>query len=615
MAIHWRFKMRPTVNLARSVFLGALFFTASGAAQEPTTLPGNGSGESASLLRRLIGTYRPQQTGPAQLSNTQDLTQMIQSGTIRLSMAQLRKAVRDNNLDITSASYNKFFGETDVLRARSGGAPRGAPGVEIPSALFAGALGAGVGDTGGLGGFGSAGGISGGARAVTVRPRGTFDPALLMNFSVDRTTAPLNTIQVSGIPTVTTATTALQARYSQAFTTGTSFSVSFNNQRQSSTQRFLLYNPNIVSSFSFSFTQQILNGFGRAVNRRFLDVAENGRKITHEAYRQQVITTLAQAQSLYWDLAAARDNVRVAEKFLEVAHQLYQDNKVREEVGRLSYLDVVTTEAEAAARQRDLVIAQANRQMREVELKNMLSRQIDAELGRADIDTADPLPEPKDADIPKLGDAMSTALQNRPELRQAEGNILNQSIAIKFAKNNLKPTLILFGLFSTAGLYGDRTIQDPLTGANIILPGGIGQAWRYAFTGAYPEYAVGFSFSISLRNRSAQADNVRARLEQRQAETGLEQTRSRIAFEVRKAVIGLVQAKAQTEAARKASDLSGQLAAAEEEKLSSGVSTPYDVIRRQRDLLAAQFAEVQAKANYAKALVEVRRSMGVLDSD
>lgn len=615
MAIHWRFKMRPAVNLARAFFLGALFFTAPGAAQEQSPLPGNGSAESASLLRRLIGTYRPRQTGPAQLSDTQDLAQMIQSGAIRLSMAQLRKAVRDNNLDITSASYNKLFGETDVLRARSGGAPRGAPGVEIPSALFAGALGAGVGDTGGLGGFGSAGGISGGARAVTVRPRGTFDPALLMNFSVDRTTAPLNTIQVSGIPTVTTATTALQARYSQAFTTGTSFSVSFNNQRQSSTQRFLLYNPNIVSSFSFSFTQQILNGFGRAVNRRFLDVAENGRKITHEAYRQQVITTLAQAQSLYWDVAAARDNVRVAEKFLEVARQLYQDNKVREEVGRLSYLDVVTAESEVAARQRDLVIAQANRQMREVELKNMLSRQIDAELGRADIDTADPLPEPKHADIPKLADAMSTALQNRPELRQAEGNILNQSIAIKFAKNNLKPTLILFGLFSTAGLYGDRTIEDPLTGATIILPGGIGQAWRYVFTGAYPEYAVGFSFSISLRNRSAQADSIRARLEQRQAETGLEQTRSQIALEVRKAVIGLVQAKAQTEAARKASELSGQLAAAEEEKLSSGVSTPYDVIRRQRDLLAAQFAEVQARANYAKALVEVRRSMGVLDSD
>jgi outer membrane protein TolC len=194
--------------------------------------------------------------------------------------------------------------------------------------------------------------------------------------------------------------------------------------------------------------------------------------------------------------------------------------------------------------------------------------------------------------------------------------MFNQSVAIKYARNLLKPTLVLFAQYTGSGLWGDRRlIVNPVNNSSIILPGGIWDAWQQLGRFSYPDYAFGLSLTIPLANRSAQADNIRTRFERNQSETALEQTKSRIGLEVRKAVIGLVQAKAQVEAARKAADLSQQLASAEEEKLLSGVSTPYDVIRRQRDLLAAQFAEVQARVNYAKAFVEIRRSMGVLDSD
>ena len=59
--------------------------------------------------------------------------------------------------------------------------------------------------------------------------------------------------------------------------------------------------------------------------------------------------------------------------------------------------------------------------------------------------------------------------------------------------------------------------------------------------------------------------------------------------------------------------LTRELASAEQTRMIEGVSTPYDVIRRQRDLRAAEFAEVQARANYAKALVELGRSTGSLE--
>jgi outer membrane protein TolC len=545
------------------------------------------------------------------LTNSATLQRAVVSGTLALSLEQLKTVVRENNLDVQIARNNMHYSQTDSLRAKGGGAPRGAPGVSIPSSLFAGAIGAGVGSTGGLGGFGSAGGITGGARQVSAFPRGSLDPSLLLGFSVDRTTSPLNTIRVSGLPETTTSSTALQARYSQAFTTGTSISVAFNNMRQSSTQRFLLYNPDFVSTFSFTVTHQLLAG-GGAVNRRFIEVTKKQSEIAQQLLRSQLNTSLALAQNAYWDLVAAKENVRVAEQSLDVARQLHEDNKVRERFGKISSLEVVTAASEVAARQRDLINAQTTMQLREVDLKNIISKEIDASLGAARIETTSPLPEPRDADIPQAETALASAGRNRPEIRQGEMNLQVQDIAIKYTKNLLKPSLVLFGLYSSSGLYGNRTIENP-DGSITVLPGGIFQAWRQVWRSDYPEYAFGFSLSINLRNRSPQADDYRAKLEQRQTETALQRTRNSIALEVRKSIVGLIQSKAQVEAARKAVALTRELAVAEETKLLEGVTTPYEVIRRQRDLRAAEVAEVQARTNYAKALVELGRATGSLD--
>jgi outer membrane protein TolC len=596
------------------LLLAVAFFVDAAVCADKTTPARPDYSANPEWFPNILRPYSVTQVPNLQPQNTASVTNLIRNGKLSLSLAEMSAAVRENNLDILAAAYVLSYADTDLLRAKGGGAPRGGQGIQIPASLFAGALGAGVGSAGGLGGFGNAGGITGGARSVTVRPSGSLDPTVMLNFSMDHTSSPLNTVRVSGIPNVVTSTTALQTRYVQAFTSGTSIAIGFNNQRQGSTQQFLRFNPSVVSSFSFSFTQQLLNGFGWAVGRRFTDVAKNDRQIAQETLRQQVNTTLAQARSLYWDLVAARDSVRAAEKSLAVAQQLYEDNKMRLEIGTIAGIDVVTAESEVAARRRDLVVAQTTLQMREEQIKNVLSRESDPQLLAAAVEPTDPLPDPRDPDIPRLSAALATAMKNRPEIHQAEGNLLNQAVAIKFVRNQLKPTLVLFGLYSGAGLYGDRVIADPSGGPDIRLPGGLLSAMRQVLNFSYPEYAFGFSFTIPLLNRSAQADSIRARLEQRQSETDLQGTRNGIALEVRTAVIALVQARAQVEAAHKAVDLTDQQLKAEEEKLMGGLSTPYNVIQIQRDLLVAQLNEVQARATYAKALVELDRSTGILDS-
>lgn len=561
---------------------------------------------------RVYKPYMKQTIPDVPLANSEDLRRWMREGKLQLSMEQLKTAVRENNLDVLSSNNAARYAQTDLLRAKGGGAPRGGAGVQIPSSLFAGAIGTGVGGSAGLGGFGSVGGVTSGARMVFGFPRGGYDPTFALGFSIDSTSSPLNTVVVSGLPEVTTHSTAVQTRYSQAFSTGSSLSVAFNNMRQSSTQRFLLYNPNFVSILSVSFTQQLLSGFGSSAGRRFIEAAKKEKEAVQEVVRLQVNTTMAQAENAYWDLVAARENLRVAEQSLAVAQRFYDENKIREEAGAVSGLEVVTAGSEVASRQRDLVNAQTAMQMREVELLNYISKDLKAILADIAIEPTDALPEPKDSDIPKLDDALAIAMSNRPELRQADANLQIQDIAVRYAKDLLKPTLLFFANFNSSGLYGNRVIDNP-GGAPIILPGGMSQAWRQVRSWDYPEYAVGFSFSLNLRNRAAEADLYRAKREKQQTETGLQRTRNSIALEVRKALIGLVQAKARVEAARKATELSGEVLAAEEARLLEGLSIPYDVIRKQRDYRSAQYAEVQARVTYAKALVERDRAMGVLE--
>jgi outer membrane protein len=522
--------------------------------------------------------------------DTPGLSGATHDGTLELSLHDMLRAVVENNLELAAARYNLSMAETDLLRAKAGQAPRGTEGARIPAALFAGAIGAGVSSGGGGGGAGGGGGISGNARSVFVGPRGSYDPSVSFNFSWDRTTSPLNSIRISGIPNVSTASTAFQTRFSQAFTSGTSFSLSLNNQRQGSTQKFLLFNPSFTSSMNLSVNQQLLGGFGFSVNRRFERVAKINRSVTREVFRQRLLTLLATSQNRYWDLAAATRRVSTAEQALEVAGNLLSDNRRRVEVGTLSVLEVTAAEAEVATRRRDLIFTQTARQLIELDLKNLISREWNDSITAARIVPTDPLPHPKASDLPRLEDAVAVAMRDRPEIPQGEGGVLSQQVAVEFTTSRLKPTLSVFGVLASGGRES-----------------GLGQAFGQTRRLDFPEYAVGFALSFSLRNRAAQADDLRARMELRQAETSLARTRNRIRIEVRNASIGLRQSAAQVTAAVQVVELRRRNLDAEQRKLSTGTSVPYDVILAQRDLLAAELAEVEARVGYAKALVETGR--------
>ena len=557
--------------------------------------------ENSGRFSGIFSIFQTKSVPRLALENSPRIENLIHDGKLDLSLSDALALALENNLDVAVQRYIPEFSQTDLLRSQAGQSPRGFTGGTTPGGLTSGALGAGISGSSAGSGVGSAGGITGGGGAVQVGSSGNFDPTLNVNFSYDRVTSPLNTKVVSGIYNVVGKTTAFTASYAQLFSPGTSFSLTLNGQRQSSTQQNLLFNPASVTRFAFGVNQPLLNGFGRQSNERYIIVARNNTKVAENVFRLQVISTVVAVENAYWDLAALQESVRVAEQALAVAQQLYKDNQIRLEVGTMSPLDVTSAESEVAARTRDLTVATTNLQLQEATLKNMLVKRVGPELDSARIVLSDPMPEPNRADIPDLETALATAMETRPELGQAEINLKNQDISVNFTKDALKPTLSVFGFYAGAGLQGTSTETNS----------GMLDAFAQSFEAKYPEYATGFSLSIPLRNRTAQADSLRSQLEKNQLLITQQRSRNTISMEVRKAIIGLIQGKAQVEAAHKAASLAREMWEGEKVKLEAGASTSYQVILRERDYTNARYAEVGAMVTYAKAMVDLDRASGV----
>jgi outer membrane protein TolC len=531
-----------------------------------------------SIFPNLFRPYQEQALPPMALENSPRLADLIRNGRLELSLTDALALAVENNLDIAVQRYVKPLADAEVLRARAG------------QGLTAG------------------GGGGGGGGAVSVGQTGAFDPSVSVNFSWDRVSAPLNNIVVEGTPTSISYATAFSTTYSQLFPTGTNYSFSVNGIRRSSNTN-QLFNPSVSSSFSLGVNQPLLSGFGKLPYTRNLLVAQNNRRISEETFRFQVVNTVVQVENAYWDLAAFQENVRVAERSLAVAQKLLDDNRKQAEIGTLAPLDVVAAEAEVAARERDLIVARTSLQLQETRLKNILSKRVSPELDAATIEVTTQMPEPRAPDLPDLQDALANALRNRPDLRQQEGDLQNQSITQQYARRSLLPDGSIFGLLAGTGLQGNCTLVNQTCPGGIVTAGAA-DSFSQTFGLDFPEYAGGFSLSIPIRNRSAQADDLRAQLEGNQIEVDLRRAQNQVALEVRQAIVGLVQGKAQVEAAHEAARLAQQTLEAEQKKLAAGVSTPYQVILRERDYVAAQQAEVQTVATYSKALVEMDRAMG-----
>jgi outer membrane protein TolC len=401
--------------------------------------------------------------------------------------------------------------------------------------------------------------------------------------------------------------------YSQAFSTGTSFSVQFNNSRQTTNSPFFNLSPVLSSMYRISFQQELLAGFGFGPNLRYLHIANNNRKISDIAFKDQVITTVTQIANIYWDLVNAYQQAQVSEQSLAFAKQSFDTAQKQLQLESIPAIDVMRAEAEVSKRDQDVTVARTTLQLQELLIKNALTKSLDDPvLAVMPVIPTDQLQSTKLASKQPVQELIDLALHSRPELAESDIDLVNRQISNQAAKNALLPSLALVAFYGGSGIGGplNPVYNIPGVANSSTVPTDFPGALQNSFNNTAPDYYIGLSLNIPLRNRVAKADQYRSQLEYRQAELRREQLRKQIRIEVRNAQYTLEQTAARVDAARKARDLAQRTFEIMQKEQTFGAGSSFQTMISQRDLALAELDLVTARTVYEKAKVELDRAIG-----
>jgi len=584
-----------------------------------------------SAFPHFLRPYRPQDVAQPNLGNSPRIDSLLRDGKIYLSIDDAVALTLENNLDIDIARYNLNIADTDYLRAKSGANILG-----VNAGIVQNTPGGGVGGLGGTVGSGTGGttvapsGVGTGTNGLVSSTLGigsiitSFDPIVTSTLQLDRDDAEVTTAP-SLVPVVGQNTYTANFAYTQGFQWGTALSVGFNNTHVTSNSPSSLLSPELGSNFQARITQNLLQGFGSLPNLRFISIAKNNREISDVAFRLQIITTVDQIENIYWDLVYAYENVRVQEEALTYGQKALDDSKKQAQVGTAPPIQVVSAQSTVSTDQQNLILAQNNLELEKLLMKNALSRSIeDPVLAEADVVPTSAMQVPEQEQAIPTQDLINQALDHRAELVESRIDLNSRDLSSKAVRNAMLPTLDAFAYYGGSGVGGNLAVPactstltsscyvalpPPYTNSNSV---GYGGTLNQLVNSTAPDKGIGLTLSIPLRNREAQANQVRAELEYRQAQVRLHQLENQVRIEVRNAQFDVKQNRAAVQAAQYAVDFSRQTLDADQQKLKVGLTTTTAILQDASVLTTSESNLVSAKAAYEKSRIELDRATGLL---
>jgi outer membrane protein len=342
---------------------------------------------------------------------------------------------------------------------------------------------------------------------------------------------------------------------------------------------------NTSGAVSFQLRQPLLRNLWIDSTRLAIKISRNQLHVAGLSLRSQVMQVITSAEQAYYDLILARENVKVQEQALDLAQHLLAINLRRVELGLLPALDEKQAESQVAVRQSGVQAALRSLVNAEYALKNLLSDEFmewePLEIVPTEKLNAGPM-------LFDLQDSWRKGLTLRPDLLQSQANLERQGIELKFARNQLFPQLDLVGSYGLrgsrreySGVFGDISRRDS------------------------PFYFVGTAITIPLGNRGARENYEIGKAEQERALVSLKRLEQDIMVQIGVAVEQARTALQQVDSTREARRFAEVALEAEQRKLETGKSTSFIVLQLQRDLTAARVAELQALADYNRALAQL----------
>jgi len=558
-----------------------------------------------------LAPYMPSTAPELDLSNSPRLQNLIRDGKIYLSLRDAIAVAIENNLDLAYFRYNFPIAQTDILRTKAGSPANG-----VNTAIVQGTQGGFAASTGGGGGS-SGSGFSAGNGGIVTSTLGagtsvsSFDPYLTFRGYVDHTVNQEANQFTEGVPVLKTNTIEVLSNYSQSFPIGTNLSINYLGQRVASNTPYNGINPELYSNFAVTISQPILAGFGVATNERFIRIAKRNSQITDLAFKAQVIATVTQVENIYWDLVNAYESEQISERSLGFANKNLSDDRKQLELQAIPAMQVMTDQSAVAQAEGNLTVARASLRLNELLMKNALTKVDDPTIDEMPVIPLDLHGEPNPNAGKSIDELISEAEKKRPEVAIYQMQAEVQKQALKDINSELLPTLNMYGYYAGAGTAGPKNLNCSL-GAECVsdLPTGFASMFANTFNYSSPEYQVGMTLSINLRNRQAKADQFRAVLQYRQSQISSEQQQKGIRLDVRNSKFALEQAQAHVVAAQKARDLAQKTFDITKQERLLGAKSGLDTLNSESALALAESALDAAQTAYEKAKVDIDRATG-----
>lgn len=437
--------------------------------------------------------------------------------------------------------------------------------------------------------------------------RTAWTPSIGTTFSTTGTDSPVNSFLVAaegGANKTTDRRLTTEVSYTQLFEWGGTASASWDNSRQTSNSLFTNFNPTLRSNMSFQYSQPLLRNREIDSARQQLLVTNKNREISDVQFRQTVVTTTRNVKSAYWDLAYAVGSLALNQQSLDLARQSLRDTRARVEIGTMAPIDIVEADAEVAAREEGVIVAQAAIEQAEDRLRALVLDPSAPDFWGTRLELTDTAPfqvAPIDLDA-----AVRNALDVRTDLRQARKSLESNDINLRYARNQTLPDVDVQVNYGVTGLGGTQFVRGAGFPGPIIdqINRGYGSVLGDLLKNDFPNWSLSFSIGYPIGQANAEANLARARLQYQQSEIQIKNIELQVATQVRDAARQVNTNAKRVETTRAARELNERRLQAEQRKFAAGTSTSFFVFQAQRDLAQAQNNELRATLDYSKSLVD-----------
>ena len=347
-----------------------------------------------------------------------------------------------------------------------------------------------------------------------------------------------------------------------------------------------------TGAFTATYTQNLLQGFGRTITTAPLVIAQKYAKGADYTFQQSIISLVANTEAAYWNLVYAQRFLESKQTAQALAQKLLDENSFRLKIGTMARLDVIAAQAGMAQAKQDIITAESQLGNAKDTLIRALYPNSDRPAGALVATDAPDLPHLQLSE----DDAVKMALARRVELKSAQVGKDVADLQLRVAGDKVRPQLSAFAQYDgTSNTYAAMgPVNGDLTAAR------------------YPGYTVGVKFAMPLQNHAAKGNLSSARAALRNSELSIKDQQLSIILQVRTAVRNVLAAENGVKAAAETRDFQQQTLEAEQTKFKNGISTNFIVLQDLTNLDNARIAEVQAQISYANAVTAMEQAVGNL---